>query len=144
MANATQTRFGYPQTLIREYDHWCVLLRPQQPTLGSLVLVCTQEQTAFSSISQDAFAELKSVTVEIETSLSTFRSFEKINYLMLMMVDPHVHFHVLPRYGSVQTFEGCEFPDKGWPAAPDLSANINLENGLMLPLLSELKRIWSP
>jgi len=143
MANATQLKFGYPQTLIKEYDHWCVLLRPQQPTLGSLVLVCKEDETAFSQISQGAFNELKTVTQEIETSLKAFRSFEKINYIMLMMVDPNVHFHVLPRYGSLQTFNGCEFPDQGWPAAPDLSANIDLDNGLMSPLLSEIKKNWT-
>ncbi len=143
MANTTQLKFGYPQTLIREYDHWCVLLRMQQPTLGSLVLVCKEEETAFSQISQSAFNELKTVTGEIETSLAAFRPFEKINYLMLMMVDPNVHFHVLPRYSCAQSFNGCDFPDKGWPAAPDLSANISLDNGLMSPLLSEIKAVWS-
>ncbi len=142
MANTTQLKFGYPHTLIKEYDHWCVLLRPLQPTLGSLVLVCRQDETAFSQISQTAFSELKMVTMAIETGLADFRSFEKINYIMLMMVDPNVHFHVLPRYGSLQTFNGCEFPDEGWPAAPDLNANIDLDNGLMTPLLSEIKRFW--
>jgi diadenosine tetraphosphate (Ap4A) HIT family hydrolase len=143
MANTTQLKFGYPHTLIREYDHWCVLLRPLQPTLGSLVLVCKQEETAFSQISQSAFNELKSVTGDIETSLAAFRSFEKMNYLMLMMVDPDVHFHVLPRYSSPQTFEGVEFPDKGWPAAPELGANINLDKDLMSALLSQIKHVWS-
>lgn len=142
MTNATQLKFGYPHTLIKEYDHWCVLLRPHQPTLGSLVLVCTEEETAFSQISQDAFSELKPVTARIETGLATLCSFEKINYLMLMMVDPDVHFHVLPRYSSARTFDGYDFPDKGWPAVPDLSAGITLDNALMSSLLSEIKRIW--
>lgn len=142
MPNTTQLKFGYPHTLIREYDHWCVLLRPQQPTLGSLVLVCKEEETAFSQISQNAFSQLKQVTEHIETGLNAFRIYEKINYLMLMMVDPNVHFHVLPRYQHVQTFEGCDFADKGWPAVPDLSSSIDLENGLMLPLLNELKTVW--
>ena len=143
MANATQLKFGYPRTLIREYDHWCVLLRPRQPTLGSLVLVCTQEETAFSQISKSAFSELKDITRDIETSLTVFHPYEKINYLMLMMVDPDVHFHVLPRYGSVQSFNRIEFPDKGWPAAPDLAAGVDLDNELMSTLSSEIKRVWS-
>ena len=33
------------------------------------------------------------------------------NYLMLMMVDPHVHFHVIPRYAAPQRFEDVDFPD---------------------------------
>ncbi len=36
--NKTIVRFGYPATLVAEYEHWVVLLRPEQPTLGSLVL----------------------------------------------------------------------------------------------------------
>ncbi len=36
--NPTITRFGWPQTLVREWDHWVALARPAQPTLASLVL----------------------------------------------------------------------------------------------------------
>ena len=36
--NATLTKFGYPGTLLHESEHWCVLMRPQQVTLGALVL----------------------------------------------------------------------------------------------------------
>lgn len=32
--NETIARFGYPATLVREFDHWLVLARPAQPTLG--------------------------------------------------------------------------------------------------------------
>ena len=31
---------------------------------------------------------------------TSFCAYERINYLMLMMVDPHVHFHVIPRYSG--------------------------------------------
>ena len=36
--NETIRKFGYPATLVREFEHWLVLARPAQPTLGSLVL----------------------------------------------------------------------------------------------------------
>ena len=142
MTHSTQTRFGYPQSLIKEYDHWCVVLREQQPTLGSLVLICKQDVTNFSDISQAAFNELKSVTTELETGLTSFRPYQKINYLMLMMVDPHVHFHVIPRYDTVQSFNNVDFADAGWPAVPQLGENISLENNMMTALLSELKNVW--
>ncbi len=32
--NQTILKFGYPQGLIQEYEHWVILLRPQQVTLG--------------------------------------------------------------------------------------------------------------
>ncbi len=115
MANATQSKFGYPGTLICDYDHWCVLLRPAQATLAAMVLVCKDEASHFSAISPAAFSELAKATADIETASKSFRAWDKINYLMLMMVDPDVHFHVLPRYGVEQTFEGVTFPDAGWP-----------------------------
>lgn len=35
MTNETILKFNYPDSLIREYDHWVVLLRPAQVTIGS-------------------------------------------------------------------------------------------------------------
>lgn len=140
--NTTMEKFGYPNTLIRELDHWCILLRPAQATLGALVLVCKDEAQAFSNISPEAFAELAVATAEIEKSLQAFRSFEKINYLMLMMVDPDVHFHVLPRYSETQQFAGTEFPDGGWPAVPDLSKAVALTDDMRAKLISALQENW--
>ena len=142
MPNPTMTKFGYPGSLIREYRHWCVLLRPAQATLGALVMVCTDEAEAFPDISSEAFAEMASVTKDIENTLCTFCPYQKINYLMLMMVDPDVHFHVLPRYAQTQMFEGVEFPDPGWPAVPDLSQAILVEGDLQNKLLAELRGVW--
>ena len=111
VVNETMTKFGYPATLVRELDHWCVLLRPAQATLGALVLVCKDDAKAFPDISAAAFAELAAATKQIEDALGAFRPYQRINYLMLMMVDPDVHFHVLPRYAETQEFEGIKFPD---------------------------------
>ncbi|MEK7719657.1 MAG: HIT family protein, partial [Bacteroidota bacterium] len=36
--NQTIKAFDYPDTLIKEYEYWVVLLRPQQITLGSLII----------------------------------------------------------------------------------------------------------
>lgn len=142
MPNPTMQKFGYPETLIRDYDHWCVLLRPAQATLGALVLVCKDKAEAFSQISPEAFAELSPVSKDIERSLSAFRPYRKINYLMLMMVDRDVHFHVLPRYDAAQSFEATSYPDPGWPAMPDLSQAVSPEAGDKAALLAALRDIW--
>ena len=94
--NATIAKFGWPATLVAEFDHWVVLLRPAQPTLGSLVLAAKSDATAFGDLPGEAHAELKAVTAAIEHALRGAVNYAKINYLMLMMVDPHVHFHVIP------------------------------------------------
>lgn len=135
-------KFGYPQTVIRDYRHWVVLLRPQQATLGALVLVCKDPATAFGDISAAAFAELQQATRDIEAGLGAFRKFEKINYLMLMMVDPDVHFHVLPRYAETQNFAGVDYPDKGWPAVPDLAAAVTPDAAGQAALVEAIQAAW--
>lgn len=97
------------------------MVRPAQPVLGALVLACKQPVTAFSELDQDAFGELQQAIKAIETMLIAAVDYEKINYLMLMMVDPHVHFHVLPRYSGTRTWQGIQLVDNGWPGQPDLS-----------------------
>ena len=137
------TKFGFPESLIRDYTHWAVLMRPGQCTLGALVLVNKSDCQAFANIGKDAFAELEQVTQDIERSLKAFRPYQKINYLMLMMVDKEVHFHVLPRYESDQEFGGVAYPDPGWPMAPDLGAGSVHKGAQMAALVEELKKNWA-
>src|SRR5881275_298878 len=59
--NATMEKFGHPGTLLLELDHWVVLLRPAQVTLGSLVLAAKSDANAYADLSSAAFAEQKYV-----------------------------------------------------------------------------------
>lgn len=140
--NATIEKFGYPATLIREYEHWVVLLRPAQPTLGSLVLATRSDATEFHALPDAAFAELKQVVTAIEAALKALVGYERINYLMLMMVDPHVHYHVIPRYEGVRTFADLDFRDAGWPAVPALGEAMKLDKSAIEPLVKELRRYF--
>src|SRR4051812_40745932 len=98
MTNPTALKFGYPASRVAETAHWLVLVRPQQPTFGSLVLVCKEAAQSFSDLSPEAFADLQVAVSGIEGVLRAVVSYERLNYLMLMMVDRDVHFHVIPRY----------------------------------------------
>ena len=142
MMNATIEKFGYPATLIRAYTHWVVLLRPAQPTLGSLVLASTSEATSFGDLPPGAHAELATVTAQIETALRSAVDYAKINYLMLMMVDPFVHFHVIPRYEGSREHEGVAFTDAGWPGQPALGEAVALDAAAIADLTGWLKDFW--
>lgn len=140
--NDTILRFGYPATLVAEYDHWVVLLRPDQPALGSLVLASRSEARALGALSPAAFAELATVTAEIEVALARAVSYEKINYLALMMVDPHVHYHVIPRYAGARDAAGVTVPDAGWPKVPALGETVSLDAAQITALVGWLKGCW--
>lgn len=136
--NETIEKFGYPGTLLAEFEHWVVLLRPAQPTLGSLVLAARSDATEFSALPAQAHAELAAVTKAIESALRNFVDYAKINYLMLMMVDPNVHFHVIPRYEGSREWNDVEFVDVGWPKLPDLGHAVALDTSQIDALKGEL------
>ena len=140
--NSTMKRFGYPETCIKEFQQWVVVLRPQQVTLGSLILICREDATAFSQISMEAFGELHGIIREIETSVSLAFAYSKINYLMLMMVDPEVHFHVIPRYDTAQTFSQQQFLDQGWPGPPLFKNSNEISEKVTQDILTHLKKTW--
>jgi diadenosine tetraphosphate (Ap4A) HIT family hydrolase len=119
--NATILNFDYPDSLIMQYNHWAVLLRPKQTTLGSLVLAYIPDVENLSEISKDGFLEFGNIVKDIEQVLKNIFQYDKINYLTLMMVDKNVHMHVIPRYANSRTYHNKTYIDKGWPGVPDLS-----------------------
>jgi len=139
MANDTMRKFGFPESFVRDYRHWVVLVRPAQVTLGSLVLSAKSEAESFGALEPDAFAELAEIVPAIEQALKRFTSYERINYLMLMMVDRQVHFHIFPRYAGERSFAAKLFPDAGWPGPPNLKSPVALDVDILNSMRVALK-----
>ena len=136
--NPTIEKFGFPATLLRELDHWVILLRPAQVTLGSLVLAAKSDATAYAALPREAFTEQAEAVAMIERELRRFVGYERINYLMLMMVDPNVHFHVIPRYLGTREWDGVTYPDAGWPGPPQLGSAFQLSADQIKALVEQL------
>ncbi|HSF95858.1 MAG TPA: HIT family protein [Thermohalobaculum sp.] len=142
MTNATMQKFGWPETRIAELDHWAVMLRPQQCTLGALVLACKQPVTAFGQVDAAGITELGVAVKAVEAMLGAAIGYDKINYLMLMMVDPDVHFHVLPRYEGARSHAGLTLADAGWPAQPRLDIFTQPDPTQAAALIAHLRAHW--
>ena len=98
--------------------------------------------TAFPDLKPKAFAELATVTAHIEKTLKNAVAPAKINYLMLMMVDPHVHFHVIPRYEGGRGYQGIDVTDAGWPKVPALGEARALSPEEIEKLVGWLRGWW--
>jgi len=134
----TLKKFGYPESLIKEYNNWLVLLRPQQVTLGSLVLIEKSGKYHFSDLSQESFLEFPSIIADVEQVLADEFQYDKLNYLMLMMVDPEVHFHIIPRYSKSRSYGSFVFADPGWPAIPRLDHINEVSDEMRYVLVTQL------
>lgn len=142
MTNSTIKKFGFPESLIGETDFWVVLLRPKQITAGCLVLACKQDATALGDISEAAGADLPNVCKKLENALNVSFGPEKINYVALMMVDPHVHFHVIPRYSTSVKISDASISDIGWPKHPNMTEVADLSDVQMAAILEKLQKSW--
>lgn len=140
--NNTIKKYGYPQTLLKEFEYWIILLRPAQVTAGSMILACKENAESLAEVSIEAYQELSTVTHALEQTLKSAFNFERINYLALMMVDKQVHFHVIPRYSSVCTLGSTVFEDKNWPKPPDVLSTHNLSESEFVNLKRHLLNHW--
>lgn len=113
-------KFRVQELLIAQVGAWNISLRPQQPTVGSLVLSLARKCDSFADLTEVEAVDLGRSFKVIERLFdSTFKP-QKINYLALMMVDNQVHYHVLPRYKGPVSVDDQEYHDKCWPVAHDL------------------------
>jgi diadenosine tetraphosphate (Ap4A) HIT family hydrolase len=120
--NATLDRFNYPSSIIRNYTHWVVMVRPGQVTLGCTIIASKSDCTSLGDLLPEQAAELPQVISEFERTLRRLLPVSKFNYLALMMVDPNPHFHAIPRYAREVVFAGTMFSDSAFPKIPDLTA----------------------
>lgn len=140
--NDTFRKFGWPATRIAETAHWAVMLRPEQPVLGALVVASKGPARSLGAVGPEAMADLAAASAGVEEMLRAALHPEKFNWLALMMVDPDVHFHVLPRYSGTRAAAGVELPDPGWPGPPQLGAGRRLGEDEAEALVRRLAAHW--
>lgn len=124
--------------VLKEYKHWVVLFRDKQVTLGSVIIMSKAlDKTSLGSLSPEAWSEFGVVCSFVETMIHTAFGAEKFNYLALMMRDPEVHFHVIPRYSKPVTFNEEVFIDPDWPNATQRIA-LDLNKDSLLAIKNKL------
>ncbi|MDX2223760.1 MAG: HIT family protein, partial [Rhodospirillaceae bacterium] len=107
-------------------------------TLGAVVLAAADPATSFSHLPADLIAGYGAALRRTERGLKAVLQFDKLNALMLMMVDPHVHTHVIPRYAKPVVFGGVAWPDAAWPKPPVMSDALDVPDGVRAALRAAL------
>lgn len=119
--DAVFATFGGEPNVWLQNDHWVVLVRPKQVTLGASVLMPKRSVLSIAELETQELLAFGAICRELERRLRDRFSFDKINYLMLAMKDPLLHFHVIPRYAAERQFGNRSWTDNAWPKAPDMN-----------------------
>lgn len=125
-------------------DHWKVVLHPDQTVPGALLLVTLRHVTKLSELSDDESAEFAPLVAAVERVLERRLGATMVNFSCLRnwayrttdpdppfrdgRPNPHVHWHVAPRFDAPVTIGGETFVDDDfgeqlvwrhrWPAEP--------------------------
>jgi len=132
-----RAKFRVEDMKILENRSWTWSVRPGQPTLGAGILSLNRHAGKFSDVSAEEMKDLAEMIGTLEGTIKRAFDHAIMNYLMLMMVDHHVHYHVIPRYEGTRSFAGREWVDNGWPALPVLADSQHPNDPGLLYLIQE-------
>lgn len=111
----------YEQFVVKEYEHWLLLIEEKQRYLGQAVAWLKREgdMQRLSSLTEEERTELwNKVLPDYEKTIEKLWQPDHMNYAWLgnyfHLHKGHGHMHLIPRYESSRTFKGREFIDGRW------------------------------
>ena len=117
---AFAAKFKTRELHLAQLGNWDLAVRPGQLTLGAMVISARSGETDFAALDPSENVDLVAAFALAEKLSKTAFGAVRINLLCLMMQDPIVHFHVLPRYDTEKDMFGETWFDRDWPGPPKI------------------------
>lgn len=134
-----KSKFKVEALKIFNTKSWTWSVRPTQPTLGSGILSLNRYALHLSDVTTEEMKALGEIIPKLEKAIKSAFNHNIMNYLMLMMVDHHVHYHVIPRYDGIRQFSGFDWVDNGWPALPVMEDSQHKnQSGVLIAIKEQL------
>ncbi len=92
-------------------DHWTLVLNENQATLGRVFFALKRHETDVAALTEDELTSLWTFLRETKAALSTLFAPDHFNFMFLMNLTPHAHFHIFPRYAAPREFAGQTWAD---------------------------------
>jgi len=120
-------KFQVDRFVVFESQDWLVAVRHKQITLGSCVVILKRHCLRFGELTAGECEGLHEVYSRYEDILISAFAPVSFNYLGLMMKDPHVHFHAIPRYSRPVDFAGRAWVDDAFPESVSMKQELEPE-----------------
>ena len=86
-------------------------MNENQATLGRVFFALNRHETDVAALADAEVLSLWAFVRETKAALSALFVPDHFNYMFLMNLTPHVHFHIFPRYAQPREFHGQTFTD---------------------------------
>ena len=145
-----QVYFGMPEPdctlcpptrgVILSNDFWTLVLNENQATLGHVFFALNRHETDIAHLTDAEVLSLWAFVRETKAALLTLFTPDHFNYMFLMNLTPHVHFHIFPRYGAPREFHGQTFDDSRYGDHYDPAESRTLDAASEEALIKALRR----
>ena len=120
-------------------DFWTLVLNDNQATLGRVFFALNRHETDIAALSDAETLSLWAFVRETKAALAALFAPDHHNFMFLMNLTPHVHFHIFPRYASSREFAGQTFPDSRYGDHYDPAESRALDNAAEEQLIATLR-----
>lgn len=107
--------------LLYENEYWSIFLADKQDYIGRCIVVLRSHKGSLSELNEQEWLSLKNITNSAELLLKNELNATMFNWSCLMndayknnQPQPHIHFHVRPRYAAPVCFNGQVFCDEAF------------------------------
>ena len=139
-----QLKFSVTQLTLFRSSIWTISVRPEQLTLGSLIISPTVEAFTFNQLNELPSSDSLLCTLSYcELALKSVFGAELLNIYCLMLQDPIIHFHVFPRYSSSIFRYEEEWIDTSWPGPLKVSSINPSSQNTLFSIHEELSSFFS-
>ena len=140
--DAFRQAFRLDDLTVAQDGHWVVSVRPGQITLGSMVVSSRAGLLDFVDLDAAAGAALASTFAQVEQVAREVLGAVRVNFVALMMKDPVIHFHALPRYSGDVDRYGATWRDDDWPGPPTFGP-APVSDDVLTAIRDDLTDAWS-
>jgi len=92
-------------------EHWNLVLNENQATLGRVFFALKRHETDITHLTPEEVTALWEFVGRTKDALDGLFAPDHFNYMFLMNLTPHAHFHIFPRYAGPRDIAGQTFRD---------------------------------
>ena len=115
------------------------MLNENQATLCRVFFALRRHETDVAALSEAEVLSLWAFVRETKAVLTSLFAPDHFNFMFLMNLTPHVHFHVFPRYSGSREFAGQTFTDTNYGGHYDPDESRTLSADAEEQLISSLR-----
>lgn len=130
-----------------ETEHWIAFLAPEQDYLGRFQIEVKGHKGSLSELSAEEWTDFGVLVKKYEAVIKKTFGAEMFNWTCLMNnayqeehPNPHVHWHVRPRYNKPIQFAGQEFTDPDFGKHYDRERRTVASDELFQKIREEIKK----